>query len=66
MTARNQERSEGQQPHSVLKLAFLWTVWARRLTRYPYFARRSLNCLRVRRTEATAPETVKDQLPPTT
>ena len=48
MTApRNLERSEGQPFHSVLEFASPWIVQARRLSRYPLFARRRLNCLRL-------------------
>ena len=44
------ERSEGQQLHSVLESASPWIVQTRRLSRYPLFPRRSLNCLRLSRT----------------
>ena len=47
---RDLERSKGQQLHSVLESASPWIVQKRRLSRYPLFPRRSLNCLRLSRT----------------
>ena len=41
------ERSEDRQLRSVLESASPWTVQTRRLRRYPLFARRRLNCLRL-------------------